>query len=116
MPCAFIVSLISFMMQDLAASMPRVRSASMTWFVVVCVPLTPSTPITACRLVPSTTRLYFPWPTSLITARDTLGMPCTMTLGTAVRSVCKWKSARLYAAAPCAAAALLLDSSSGGST
>mmetsp|Transcript_10484 Transcript_10484/g.29328 ORF Transcript_10484/g.29328 Transcript_10484/m.29328 type:complete len:298 (+) Transcript_10484:80-973(+) len=116
MPCAFIVSLISLMMQDRAASMPSVRSASMTWLVVVCVPLTPSTPMTACRLIPSTTRLYLPLPMSLMTALDTLGMPCTMTLGTAVRSVCRWKSARLYAAGPCAALAFALDSSSGGNT
>ena len=88
MPCACMVALISWMMRLRAASIPSVRSASITWLVVVAVALTPSVPITACRFVPSTSRLYRPPPRSLITARSTDGMPCTMTFCSAMLIVC----------------------------
>lgn len=48
---------ISRMMAVRAASIPRVCSTSMMWLLRVSRPLTPLTPITAARLVPSTNRL-----------------------------------------------------------
>mmetsp|Transcript_6935 Transcript_6935/g.22984 ORF Transcript_6935/g.22984 Transcript_6935/m.22984 type:complete len:276 (+) Transcript_6935:1954-2781(+) len=95
MPWAFIVSLISLITQERAASIPKDLSASMMWFVVVSSPTTPSIDMTSRRFVPSTIKLneslssFELMPPLLITARVTEDKPRTMTFGTAVRNDCK---------------------------
>mmetsp|Transcript_45660 Transcript_45660/g.74457 ORF Transcript_45660/g.74457 Transcript_45660/m.74457 type:complete len:223 (+) Transcript_45660:320-988(+) len=88
MPCWDMVYWICCMMAPRPASIPSTLFTSMMWLDLVCEALTPIVAITSFSPYPSTSRLYRPPPWSLITARSTLLIPVTMTLGKAFLRVC----------------------------